>query len=404
MGCVCNFLGEFILSNIGLGKMKSRHKLILAVFWFGAVSSAAISLRGALLPELKTVFSVSEGYLGFIVLAGNIGFLTVVLATGMNITRINRKKFIALGALLTGIFCILAGSAPYFIFFLLFLFLSGASTGMFRGVGITIIRDLFPGRRGRIFNLNSTMWSVGSLSGPLLVNAVLIWFGDWRWAYFLIGLAFLPVAFLALSCDFPMNISEKPLHLKDLKRMVQTGPILAMFLCLLLLGALEIGLMTWLPYYLSTLAAFSLPTANLVLSAFLAVYFPARILYSKLVERVKYTTLLFWNSITTGLALFVALTLATGYFQVVAFLAVAFLAASHFPTLMAMGVDYLPEYTGPINGLAITGYITGGLIFSVLIGFLVEKFGVAWGMQALIILPFVTALVIFGVRKGNYGV
>jgi len=354
---------------------KDRLYWTAAAFGFIGVTAIGFQMRGALLPSLEESFTVSESLLGLVATAGTIGFVCTVLLTGMAAGRIDIERIARLSATVVCLSMVAMAFAPAFGVYLVTLLVRGIATGPFRALDRTILSHLYPGGRGRIFNLYALVWAVGAAVGPLVVTGALA-LGNWRYAYVALAICFLPVVILLWRIDLPDAVrSEEPLTRKRLRKLLKRPRIAGMGGALILSGGVEGSLFTWLPYFAARF--FEPSVANLLLTAFLLAYVPGRLCYSYLVDRL---------SQALDLVLVLSVCLVPVYyfaiFQVrgpALFVAVAFLGfgiSGLFPTLSAIGVDAAPRYSGPINAIATSTSYSGIAVFSPLVGLLASEFGI----------------------------
>jgi len=116
---------------------------------------------------------------------------------------------------------------------------------------------------------------------------------------------------------------------------------------MVLTGALEGILFTWLVYYAETIYATA--TANTLLSVSLLAYIPARLGYTAAVDRIPYLALLLAVLLPAAPALAVAFSGVTGPVLFAAVFVAGAAISSSFPTLSAYAVEAAPEYSGPLN-------------------------------------------------------
>lgn len=378
-------------------RLDNRKVWTLATFLFGIFEAAVLQTRGALLPSIQQAFSVSESLLGLVAPAGTIGFSISVLTIGMIAGRIDFKRFLLISTGFTSICVFLMGISPFFTIFLLMIFARGVASGIFRGLDRPILSHLFPKRRGWIFNLHASVWAAGATSGPLLVNLILLLDG-WRLTYFLLASFFILVFFLICKTDYPLSSpEEQPISLEKLGNILRNSTIIRMAAMLVLNGGIEGGFFIWLPYFANQF--FSRTTANVVLAGYLAAYIPGRYLYSRLSERMKYIDLVIISSVVSVLLLFTAFVLTTGFPMLICIFVIGFLVSGIFPLLLSLGTDLFPEYSGPVNALAMSSITTGISIFPVLMGVIADWYSIQTAMKLLILLMTGLAVLASVTRK-----
>lgn len=364
----------------------NRHRYLWAVAVIIFVGSDALGfqLRGALLPHLQESFTVSTGLLGLVATAGTLGFVVVVLGVGLVGGRLNVRHamFGSVGIVLMS--AVGMALAPSFAVYLGVLFVRGAATGPFRALDRAVLSHHYPDSRGKVFNLYALVWAVGAAAGPLVVSSAL-WVGDWRYAYVLLALGFLPALVLVWRLDNPLPEGhEQPLSLSDLQRVLGRPAIAGTVIGLVLSGGVEGSLFIWLPYFAGQW--FAPFRANLVLFAYLLAYIPGRLLYSWLASRVSPVDLVLTVAMGALCALIAAVTVVSGVAVFPVAFCLGFCISGIFPTLSAFGVNAAPEYSAPVNALTTSASYIGIAVFPPLVGILAAGVGIGTAMNLLLVL------------------
>ena len=345
---------------------------------FGAV---VMQMRGAMLPNFQQEFGVSESLLGLVSPAGTLGFTVVALTMGMVAGRVDIRKYIQAGALLTAITTFFIGLAPFYSLLLVAIVLRGMAGGLPGGLTRPILSHLYPEDRGRIFNIHEAVWALGAACGPIVATLVLQ-FSNWRTGYYLLGFAFLPVFFLMLrSSDFPAEIKEKPITYSQFMEIIKNPVIVSVGIILFLNVGVEGGFFTWLPYYLSQSMPHSV--ANFALTGFIGAYVPGRLLNSYLANKFSLTSLLLVASTIVTILIIFAFFFTKGYNQIFVIIGIGFFISTIFPNLFALATKSYPHHSGPINGLVMTFDPLGISIVPVIMGIIADKFGITASMRSM---------------------
>lgn len=376
--------------------MNQRRWWTVAIFLFTVGDAIALQVRGALVPSLRAEFGASEALLGLVAPAGTVGFLLAVLLVGVSAGRVNARR-VVLGALGMATLAFVAmGLAPIYLLFLGFLFVQGTADGVVRGLDRPILSHLYPEQRGRVFNIYALVWAVGAASAPVLVNAVLA-VGEWRWVFYLLALVFLPAAALLVRVGPPATEgNERTLTRDQFGTLLAEPPISGMALALILSGSIEGSFFTWLPYFATQFVSES--EANLLLSAFLVTYIPARAVYSVLVQRVDSLLLVGSLSLLTAPTLYVAFTTTSTLVMVVAVLLAGAFVSGLFPTLSAYGVDTRPSYSGPVNAIATGSSYLGLSVGPAVVGVVATWYDIGMALSLLTAVMIAFAAIVAGLR------
>lgn len=152
---------------------------------------------------------------------------------------------------------------------------------------------------------------------------------------------------------------------------------------MMLIGALEGIIFTWLAYYAGTF--YETATANLLLSVYLLAYIPARVGYMVVIERVSYLTLLFTVTLPAVPALAVAFSGVTGPILFLAVFVAGAGIAGGFPTLSAYAIETAPEYSGPLNALTNGATYVGLAAAPAVVGVLAEWYGIGQALWTTVV-------------------
>jgi MFS family permease len=364
---------------------RRRYLWPVAVIIFVGIDALGFQMRGALLPTLQNSFTISTEVLGLVATAGTLGFVVSVLGVGLVGGRLNAHHvmFASVGVVVVSAFGM--ALAPTFAVYLGMLFVRGVATGPFRALDRAVLSHQYPNSRGRVFNLYALVWAVGATSGPLVVSAAL-WFDNWRYAYVLLALGFLPALVIIWRLGDPLPAEhEQPMSLSDFRQVLGRPTVAGSSIGLVLSGGIEGSLFIWLPYFAGQWFAPS--QANLVLFAYLLAYVPGRLLYSWLSSRVSPIDLVITVALGALCALVVAVTVVSGVAVFPVAFCLGFCISGIFPTLSAFSVNAAPKYSAPINALTTSASYTGIAIVPPFVGIIADDFGIdsaMWLLPALL--------------------
>ena len=374
--------------------MERRTRWTAAIFLFIALDAASLQIRGALLPQFEGSFDVSTGLLGLVAPAGTIGFVLAVLVVGFAAGRVTIARSILASVTIGAALLVAMAVAPVYTLFLGALFVHGIALGAVRGLDRVVLSHLYPARRGRVFTLHSLAWAVGAISGPALA-ALVVSFVDWRVAFVLLAIGFLPVLGLVYGLDVPAGIeNEQPISTAALWELTRNPAILAMTGGLLLVGGIEGAIFTWLPYYAGE--SLSRTLAPLALSAYLLAYVPGRLAYTTLSERIDYRLLTLAIALAAIPAIYVALVVASGYALLASVFVLGLFTSGLFPLISAIGVEAVPEYSGPANAIGTSATYVGIALVPAVMGPVIDVYTVGTAMLLPVVLSVGVALVLGG--------
>ncbi|MFC4987965.1 MFS transporter [Saliphagus infecundisoli] len=376
----------------------TRRKLWLgAAFCFVAGDGMAMQTRGALLSSFEETFGVSESLLGLVAPAGTVGFVVAILAVGLAAGRLDVRATMLVGAVAMTFAMAVTAIAPVYALLLAALLAQGAAGGVFRGLDRPLLSHVYPDRLGRIFVLYSLAWSIGAVSGPVVVSTVLS-VADWRLTYLLLAAWFLPVVALLWKLDSPSGWSETELDRAALSELLGRPAIRGALAGMALVGGIEGAIFTWLPYYAGTFLERNV--ANLALSAYLLAYVPGRYLYARLVESGGYLRLALATTLLAVPTIALALVVLSGPAMLLAVFATGLLISSIFPLLSAYGVEAAPDYSGPVSALTSAATYAGIAVVPTTMGVVAEVESIALAMWIPVSLS-VALVVVVGATGGR---
>jgi fucose permease len=364
-------------------EVDSRRWWTLAVFAFIALEGATLQLQGAIIPVLRESFGTPEWQLGLVAPAGTIGFLLFVAAVGAVAGRLDTRRLLLVGIVGTGLGVFVMGLVPSFGFFLAALVVRGAFAGIGRGSDRPLLSHLYPHRRGRLFGYYDMMWAVGATLGPLGVAAALA-LGDWRLAYYALGVSFVPVAALVWLLPSPsVDGGDDPLTLPAVRRVGRSPAVQVMAIGILFATGIEGGLFTWLTTYADGRVAPSLVPVSL--SVLLGAYVPGRFVAGSLSERFGYVPLAFGLGALCTAATAYTFLFASGRSILIGVFGIGLTLSGLYPTLLAYATGAAPEHSAPINALALVLSSCGIAGVPAVMGFVIDDVGIAPAMRLLFV-------------------
>lgn len=369
----------------------SRKVWMFSIFYFVILAGILMQLRGSFLPEIRESFEVSESLLGLVTPAYTVGLLILLIGIGMRAGEVDIKKFLLVGIALAGLFTFLIGISPSFFILLIFFLGRGIGTGIFRALDRPIMSHLFPMDRGWTYNMHTLAWAVGATLGPLIA-ILFLKFGSWHLAYLILSIGFIPIFFLFWRMELPKStIGEELLKKESLKKILKNKAIVGMIFVLLLNGGIEGGFFTWLPYFANQF--FSRSISNVALSGYLAAYIPGRYVYSQLSKKIGYLKIVFLNALIASLLIFMAFYVLEGVWMLLSIFICGFPVSGIFPTMLAMGTDIFPQYSGPMNAIGMGFGLMGISLFPWIMGIIADSYTVKIAMQFMLFLGISIAVI-----------
>lgn len=377
---------------------RSRRLWTAAILLFVAVSGLGTQMRGAVLPALGDQWAISDSLLGLIGPAGTLGYAVTVLATGGFAGRIDTKRFLLGGLAVTTVAVVGMGASPLFFGFLGFLLVRGMGTGVVRALDRPLLSHFYPNSRGRVFNLYDLAWAVGAAAGPAVMGLA-INTGDWRLAYYGLAVAFVVVIAFIWVLEDPDNGGEAEMDLAAALDLLRKPAIAAMAVALVFHTGLEGAMFLWLPTFGERIAGLSPSTASVLLSVFMISYIPGRLVYSGIAERVGYVRLVVALELLVVPTFVWTFFFAQGMEVFVGAVVLGALVSGIFPTLLAFGTETAPEYSAPINAIALGTASIAMAMVPWLMGALTEFYSIRTAMWLPLALTFVVVPTVLLARR-----
>ncbi|WP_136688536.1 MFS transporter [Halorhabdus amylolytica] len=381
-----------------MSRRDRRTGWIVVLFAFVALDGALIQTRGALVPVFEDVFTVSESYLGLVTPVGTVGFVLAMVLFGAASGRIDIKRFLVISVAATIGSVLVLGLSPTYLLLLVFIGVRSFSSGIFRSLDRSVLSHLYPDSRARMLSLHTMAWAVGATLGPLLVTVVM-WEYSWRVTYLVLAIALVPILVALWRLDRPESLdNERSLELDDVKVLIREPAIYGMAIALVFVGSMESVFFNWLPYYAGEL--FTETVANLTLSIYLAAYVPGRLAFSYLAERYRFTDLLVGVGFVLVVAMYTALVLASGPALLALIFVIGFFISGLFPTLISMGIESRPSFSGPVNVVANVAAQTGFFLAPATVGVIAEATNIETAMTLQIGLAIALVVIAVSLKLG----
>ncbi|MBN1687327.1 MAG: MFS transporter [Spirochaetales bacterium] len=350
---------------------------------------------GPIVPNLMATFGVGEATTGMLLGVGSLGFLWGPLIAGAIIDRASVRRALLIGFLIEIVFLLLFGlSGAFAVAVLANLFLHlGASFVEISGSYLpTIIPGL--GRAHSRMNLIHAFFSVGAFIGPFLIGLYVEASGRWRPLFFF---AIVPTALLALwtirlrvprpgGGASAFNNPEGAGGMKEnLIAVLHSRGAVWGALCLLCYVGAEVGISSWIVYYLQKVLEFDTVKSAAGLSV-LWVFIMAGRYFNSILGRHMSAKALVTISGFGGFAGVIVFLLVDG--AALAYILLAWIGlclSGVFPNVMGELNNRDPGRAGLVTAVMTMGAALGGGIFQWLVG-LVADFA---GIRAAFVIPAV---------------
>jgi len=170
----------------------------------------------ALLPAIRSEFSLSYALSGLIVTGLNLSYSFSALPAGFAADKMNRKTLIAANVLWFSTVMFLTGFSAKYWQLLILQVLAGIGGGLYHPSGLAMISDLFVKKRGRAMGVHGSLGLSSGFIGPILSGMIGTAIG-WRWVFILLTLPGFLVSFLfwrLVPYDYRKEEAEEPTEIK----------------------------------------------------------------------------------------------------------------------------------------------------------------------------------------------
>jgi MFS family permease len=154
-------------------------------------------------------YSLSPFQLGLVFLAFNLPYAILQIPFGMLSRRLGRKRLMVTGFLVNAAALTALGITNGIVPLVATLLIAGVGGSTYHSLGIPLISDMFPSKRGEALGYHQTGGSIGSFIAPLIIGA-LIETSNWHSAILVLsalGFVLSPVLWYCLY-DSPIKIIE----------------------------------------------------------------------------------------------------------------------------------------------------------------------------------------------------
>lgn len=243
-----------------------------------AVSWIPRTTYSPLIPEMTSALHLTYTQAGLLMTGFWVGYVVTQLPSGFISDRIGVKRTFVGGLVLIGIFSITTGMASSFVDCLVYRVLCGSAAGCIFAPGSALVLRWFnPKSRGIGTSLYATGARVGVLIGLIFAPAISVFFGAWRWSFWILSVPpfFMAIVVFLFMKESPETWSSKTMKKsKTMKRSLSYGVIFkkkTLWLLILAFSAFFVAynaIMTWAASYFVRTFGVSPVYAGLIVSLY----------------------------------------------------------------------------------------------------------------------------------------
>ena len=373
---------------------------LLTIGWTGLLVPSAIR-------SIEATFAQNDAGIGLIYLLYSGAYAAGSFGGGPLTERIGRRRVLVAAAILHGLGIASFGLAPTWGLFVASALLAGLGGGGLDGGSNGLYLDLFRTGRGRAMNLLHLFFSVGALSAPLVVGALIE--GGVAWQSVFIGSALAPLvlaawyAVAAMPSGLATASSPSGAEGAARSRPLPSGlglPIALLAVAMATYVASEVGVSSWLVRFLEPAP---LSTATLGLSLFWGGLALGRLVSSAIADRFDHVHFTTACAVLLSVALIGAIVVPSLPVSIALFALCGAASGPIFPMVQAIGGERYVDRSAAVSSL-LTGFgVVGGTLYPALMGVLSVTVGLTVAMFGNVVLGFACAgsLYAFGRVRGR---
>ena len=333
---------------------------------------------GTALPAIRTSLDLNLIQAGTLTAFLQFGFALAVFVGGPLSDVFKKTTLLMLGCVLMALNLILFGLSHWFWLNVIGMGLVGIGGGLIESSSNPLLIQLFPGRESMVMNLHHFFFAAGSLTGPLIVGAILAESIPWQWAYIGFGLFVLLIFILFLSKRVSSSKGGKGVEFKAIGKLIQQRTLLALFFVAFCSNGVQNGIGYWVVTLLRETRGFSIALASASLSLFFACLAAGRLFSSYVITKLEDAAFLLGLFFLVFVFLLISV-LVPGKWAVPFFALCGLSFSGIFPCLLALGGKLFQEKPGSAMGLIATGAGLGAMVVPWLMSAVAQAFNLQVG-------------------------
>jgi len=351
----------------------------------------------AFLPFLKESLGLSYAMTASILLAFNITSSVIQPLFGFFSDRWSFRWLLPLGPLIASLGLALLGFSPSYSWVLLFASVSGLGQASYHPEGFKTVNLLSGERKATAISLFHLGGNLGFALGPILATFFFASAGLQGSVWFIVPGILMMAAFLIIPHWRAPRVSppSKTMGLPQPSSSRNNFPGMALLiLAVVLRSATRLSLLAFVPFYFIKILNYDPLVSGKYLSVFLLAGTVGITLGGFLADRCGYKRTVLVSLLLTPLFLFLFF-YTTGILSLVFFAFAGLFIISSNSVTMAMGQAFMPRNIAMASGL-ILGLAMGiGGIATTLFGWLADRFGIPFTLQATFFLPLLASAVFY---------
>jgi len=351
-----------------------RYALRAACFFGVCVFALSAQVMPPGLSSIGAEFGLGESAQGMMLALQYAGFLVTSVVGGGASDRWGRKPLLVVGMYLTAAGLALAPLAGSAWTFAAAMILIGIGGGLVETLVSLLIADLFPERRAREMNRSQIFYTVGAISMPFAVGAMLRAGWEWRPGFWIAAAAALGcgVWFHLLRAPGPAPRRGKSGQSRATAPTGEGAVVLILGLMIFFYVGAEMVVGVWAPSFLEKGFGIGKDWAAYGLSLYWLCMMAGRMAYVALVERWSYMAPVIVSALAGAAASFFMSLAGQAWLAYVGVGLTGLSLAGTWATIMAYGAKRFQERTGLVLGVLMASGSLGLVVFPWLAGAIAE--------------------------------
>lgn len=354
---------------------------------------------GPTLGELAAKTGTDKGEIGVLLTIRAMAYLLGSLAAGWLYDRYTGHRIIGLAVLVLVSMFLVLPTVPYLWVLMAVFFIIGIGAAGLDVGGNTLLLWTHGDKVGPFMNGLHFFFGVGAFLAPIVVAQSLSFTDGISWAYWVIGVLLIPLAFMFSRISSPQSVGTVRIEGSDKGDTNYWLVGMAVLLIILYVGV-ELGFGNWLYTYAVERDLLNKTDAAYLTSAFWGAFTFGRLLGIPVAARLRPRSILLGSLIGAVISTIFMVAFQEVTFLWIGTLAFGFSIAPIFPTMLTF-VERRTHMTGQITSLFFVGAGAGAMVIPWSIGALMDSQGdeiMLWlvaGYAVVMLAVFLVMMVMF---------
>lgn len=392
---------------------KNARYLVIAMLFLGwSLGNFDRFIINFAILDISKELQLTESLTGIVLSSFFAGYALMQIPGGWLADRFGYRKVLISTILVWSIFTVLTGAAWSFLSIIVIRFLFGVGEGSYFPAASKGIANWFPvDERSKAMSIMLTSGSIMGVVAPIVGTYLMLALG-WRDIFYIVGAIGIVVAlsffFLVKEKNAPATVQVKAKTSKaPLREVLKTPMIWKLFIAYFSIYAVNWGLTSWMPTYLSKVKGLELTAVGIysAIPPFIGIF--AMLCSGYVLDKMpqgrdKLIAGIF--AIIAGIGLLFMANAPSMLIFTICQSVVTVMLSFNIILITSVPLKILPEaVVGTANGFINTGAQFAGVLTPMLIGFLVEAFGGSYSAAFTMLIGFtiVCAVSLFLIRPNK---